>query len=139
MKVLKNSDVMKALKQKIRKRQRLREKVTKSVEVAIIGSSNKSFSSTSVNDWTNWVVLRGSEKAVAVDVEGIGKEIGVSFPGDITNMFNVLSRPKQAPKRPVLTLADEVGGVVGGEGVDFVYWWWGRCGADVYHQVTILE
>jgi len=140
VKVLKNLDVMKALKQKIRKRQRLREKVTKYVEVATIGSSNESFSSTSVtNDLTIWVVLRGSEKAVVVDVEDIGKEIGVSFPGDTNNIFNVLSCPKQASKGSVLTLADEVRGMVGGEGVDFVYWWWGTGGEDVCHQVTIFE
>jgi hypothetical protein len=83
MKVLKNSDVMKTLKQQIRKHQRLRKQVTKSAEVAPVGSSNESFSSVSVNnDWQNWVVLRGSEKATTEDVEGIGKVIEVSFPGE---------------------------------------------------------
>jgi len=86
MKVLKNSDVMKTLKQQIRKCQRLRKQETKSVEVAPVGSWNESFSSVSVNnDWRNWVVLRGSEKATAEDVEG-----------------------------PVLILAEDVSGAAGG-------------------------
>jgi len=110
MKVLKNSEVMKKLNQQIRKRQRLRKKISKSMEVATGGSSNESFSSVSVsNDWNNWVVLRGSEKVAAKDVEDIGKVIGVSFPGVTNNLFSVLSRSTHVSKGLVLTLAEDIG------------------------------
>jgi len=64
---------MKVLKNKIRKRQRQREKVTKSLEVGNQRSSNESSSASVNNDWKNWVVLRGKEEVVADDIWGIGK------------------------------------------------------------------
>jgi hypothetical protein len=60
------------------------------------------------------VLLQGREKAVAEDVEGIGKEIGVFFQGVTKNTFAVLSSPKQLPLGPVLSLVDDVGAVTGG-------------------------
>lgn len=69
-------------------------KVTKSLEVTHF-SNNESGSAASVNnDWKNWVVLRGNAKANEVDIEDIGKVIGVSFEGGLNNRFGVLSRSK---------------------------------------------
>jgi len=53
MKVLKNTEVMQVLKNKIRKRQRQRELVTKSLEVGNQGSSNESSLASLNNDWKN--------------------------------------------------------------------------------------
>jgi hypothetical protein len=43
------------------------------------------------NDWSNWLVLHGNEKAKSDDVRGIGKMVGLNYQGDKNNMFDVLS------------------------------------------------
>ena len=55
-----------------------------------VSSNNESQSSVN-NDWMNWLVLHGNEKAASADVCGIGKAIGLKFNGDKNNMFDVLS------------------------------------------------
>jgi len=96
MKFLKNSEVMKALKHKIRKCKAPRERVIKSLEEVTPVPANDSCSLASVNkDWTHWVVLCGNEEVAAKDVQDIGKTIGVSFKDDTQNMFSVLSRSKE--------------------------------------------
>ena len=56
-----------------------------------VSSNNESQSSVN-NDWMNWLVLHGNEKAASADVCGIGKAIGMKSNGDKNNMFDVLSR-----------------------------------------------
>jgi hypothetical protein len=103
MKVLRKSQIMKVLKQKIQNRRRQRERVTRSLEVVSLKSQNESSTSGSVNnDWSNWVALNGSEVAKAEDAKYIGSVIGVSFEGDCFNKFSVLSRQKKGDSRPVL-------------------------------------
>jgi len=105
---------MHVLKQKVRNRQRQREKVTKSLEVNQ-SSNNESGPVASVNnDWKNWVVLRGNAKATEADIQDIGKVIGASFEGDLNNKFSVLSRSKKAEFGPVLTPVGEGGREHGG-------------------------
>jgi hypothetical protein len=95
MKVLRDSKIMKILKQKIRNRRRQRERVTRSLEVANSNSTNDSSTMVSgKNDWQNWVVLNGSEAAKAADVQCIGKSIGLTFQGSGYNKFSVLNRQK---------------------------------------------
>jgi len=114
MKVLKNSPVMQVLKQKVRNRQSQRERVTKSLEVDQ-SSNNETGSVASVNnEWKNWVLLHGNEKAMEADVQDIGKVIGVSFQGDLNNKFSVLSRSKKAEYGPVLMSVGEGGREPGG-------------------------
>ena len=85
------------------------------MDLANVGCSNESFSSASVtNDWMNWVTLQGNGKVVAEDIEGIGKEIGVSFPSGSSNMFSALARSKHLLQGSVLTLVEDRGGVAGG-------------------------
>lgn len=68
MKVLKKSNVMKVLKQKVRNQQRQRQRVTKSLEVNQ-SSNNKSESLASVNNnWKHWVTLQGNEKATEEEI-----------------------------------------------------------------------
>ena len=43
------------------------------------------------NDWMNWLVLHGSDKAMSEDVRGIGKVVGLNFKRDKNNMFDMLS------------------------------------------------
>jgi len=62
-------------------------------KVNIIKTSSQSGSQASVNnDWTNWLVLHGSDKAKADDVRGIGKMVGLNFKRDKNNRFDVLFR-----------------------------------------------
>lgn len=103
MKVLRNTKVLKGLKQKIRNRRRQREKVIRSLEEVSRGTSNESSSMASINnEWQNWVALWGSDEANAKDIQGIGKLKGVSFNGNNHNKFSVLSRPKVVDVGPVL-------------------------------------
>jgi hypothetical protein len=114
VKVLKKSKLMKALNQKVCNRQRQRQRVTRSLEVNQ-HSKNDSTSLTSVNnDWKNWVALQGNEKATEIDIQEIGKVIGVSAKGDFSNKFSVLSRSKKDVLGPVLMPVAEGGGSVGG-------------------------
>lgn len=117
MKVFKNTEVMKALKSKIRKRQVLRVKVAKSVEEVNQVSSNEASSSTSMNnDWKHWVTLNADEKVVEDDITGIGRVISVSFKNDSQNKFSVLSRSMNDSLGQVLVLEEVSGGAVeGGE------------------------
>jgi hypothetical protein len=116
MKVLKDSKVMKILKQKIRNRQRQRARVTKSLEEVHHHSSNDSSTAVSAtNDWQNWVVLKGSTEAKANDIKDIGKSIGVSFQRLDQNSFGVLSRSKKVVMGPVLTPVVNDAGEVDGD------------------------
>jgi len=113
MKVLKDSKVMNVLKQKICNRCRRRERVTKSLEEVHQISSNDSSSAAPVtNDWTNWVVLKGSEEAKKDDINDTGKTIGVSFNGTTHNKFVALPRSKKVEEGPVLTPVVDEGGEV---------------------------
>ena len=116
MKVLNNFDVMKSLKKKIRRRQQLMARAVKSAEEVSIDSSNKWNASKSVNDWQNWMVLRGNEEVVSDDIQGFGKAIGVSFQGKTQNMFKVLSRPKQDTNGSVELAKEVVDGAGEGRG-----------------------
>jgi hypothetical protein len=103
LKALKDSKVMKVLKQKICSRRRRRERVTKSLEEAPHISFTDSEAAASVNnDWLNWVALKGGEEAKADDLNEIGKTIGVSFNGTTHNKFAALSRNKKVIGGPVL-------------------------------------
>jgi hypothetical protein len=107
MKVLRDSKIMKALKQKIRNRRRQRERVSRSLEMA--NSNNQSSSTASVNDWTNWVVLNGSEETRAADIQFIGKALGVSTIANSYNKFSALSRPRKIAAGPILELVNDEG------------------------------
>jgi hypothetical protein len=116
MKVLKDSKVMKELKQKVRNRQRRRARVTRSLEEVNNNFSNGSSKAVSVtNDWQNWVALKGSDEATASDVQDFGKSIGVSFQATSHNRFDVLSRSKKMTVGPVLTPVGLVEGELDGE------------------------
>lgn len=114
--MLKDSKVMKVLKQKIRNRPRRRERVTKSLEEVHQISSNDSSSTVFVNnDWINWVALKGGEEAKADDIHDIGKTVGVSFKRTTHNKFVVLSRSKKVEGGPVLMSVVHEGAKVTGE------------------------
>jgi hypothetical protein len=116
MKVLRNSKVLKHLKQKIHNRRRQRERVTKSLEEVNNFSNNETSSMASVNnDWQSWVVLKGDDKTKADDINDIGKAIGLSFSGANLNKFSVLSRSKKLDVGPVLSLVRDEGGEVDGD------------------------
>jgi tRNA A37 methylthiotransferase MiaB len=115
MKVLQSSKIMKELKQKIRNRRRQRERVTRSLEVVSQNSNKESSSTASVNDWQNWVVLRGSEETKAADIQNIGKAIGVFVTESTYNKFSVLSRPRTSGVGPVLMPVEDGGCTVGVE------------------------
>ncbi|KEH24095.1 hypothetical protein MTR_7g103360 [Medicago truncatula] len=52
---------------------------------------DRSTSSSSVNnDWQHWVVMREDQSVADADVRGIGKDIGIDFPGANQNRFAVL-------------------------------------------------
>ena len=115
MKVLQGSKELKVLNQKILKRRRQRERVTRSLEGSRQSSKSQETSSASVNnDWTNWVALNGSDASKAADIQAIGKTIGISFKGITQNMFSILVRPKGATSGPVLTPVEVEEGVVDG-------------------------
>jgi len=115
MKVLQGSKELKVLNQKIRKRRRQRERVTRSLEVIHQSTKSQSTSSASVNnDWTNWVALNGSDESKAADIQAIGKTICISFKGTNHNTFSVLARPKGVTAGPVLTPVEVEEGVVDG-------------------------
>lgn len=71
-------------------------------------NSTQSGSQASVNnnDWSNGLVLHGSDKAKSEDVRGIGKVVGLNFKGDKNNTFDVLSgvgrKNKEGDGREVL-------------------------------------
>lgn len=115
MKVLRDSKVMKVLKQKIRNRRHKRERITKSLEEVNQSSNNDSLYVASVtNDWKHWVVLKGSKEASEKDIHDIGETISVSFKSNNFNKFSVLTRPKQGDLEPVLTSVVGEGDVVEG-------------------------
>jgi len=117
LKVLHNSKILRVLKQNIRNRKRLREKVTRSLEQVHKSSLNESSSSASVhNDWKHWAVLHGNEETKAADVQDIGTSIGVSFKGSNHNNFSVLSRMKKVELGSVLTPVLEGRAEVSGRG-----------------------
>jgi hypothetical protein len=104
MKALKDTNVMKVVKQKIRDRQRQRARVTRSLEEVPHNFSNGFSNAVSMNnDWMHWVTLKGSEEATVIDIQDFGKTIGVSFKASCNNRFDVLSRPKKVVMGPVLT------------------------------------
>jgi hypothetical protein len=55
-------------------------------------SDLRSTSATSDNDWRNWVAVHGNDQLALEDIRGIGQTIGVTFRGDVENMFSVLTR-----------------------------------------------
>jgi hypothetical protein len=55
-------------------------------------SDLRSASGTSDNDWRNWVAVHGNDQLAMEDIRGIGQTIGVTFRGDVENMFSVLTR-----------------------------------------------
>jgi len=115
MKVLQGSKALKVLNQKVQKRRRQRERVTRSLDVIPQSSKSQSTSSASVNnDWTNWVALNGSDESKVADVQAIGKTLGISFTGTDHNTFSVLARPKGVTPGPVLNPVEVVEGVVDG-------------------------
>ena len=115
MKVLQGSKELKVLNQKILKRRRQMERVTRSLEGVHQSSKSQETSSASVNnDWTNWVALNGSDASKATDIQAIGKTIEISFKGSTQNKFSVLVRPKGAMVGPVLTPVEAEEGVVDG-------------------------
>jgi hypothetical protein len=115
MKVLRDSKMLKVLKQKIRNRRRQRERVTRSLELGSIRTNSNLNSMASVNnDWSNWVTLNGSDVAKAADTQYLGKVIGLSFKGDDQNKFSILSRTKRAVEEPVLKHVEVERGVKNG-------------------------
>ncbi|GAU38018.1 hypothetical protein TSUD_395770 [Trifolium subterraneum] len=63
------------------------------------------------NDWQNWVVMQGNDKAAEDDVWGIGKVIGVTPPSVNANSFNALVRAGKGQ----LASADAAQGERGGQ------------------------
>lgn len=99
--------VMKILKRKGRKYQGS-TKLKRAVNMISTESSEDiSSSSSSNNDWHNWVIVHGSEKVLREDARSIGDTIGVQL-GECNNMFGVLARKGVGKKK---RLASVEGGV----------------------------
>jgi hypothetical protein len=85
-------EVLQALRKTQRRRKGISDNFKKKNKAISNASSSQSGSQASVsNDWTHFVVLKGSEKAKADDVKGFGQKVGLKFTGDKNNMFDVLS------------------------------------------------
>lgn len=59
--------------------------------VRLMSSEDISSSSSTNNDWHNWVIVHGSEKVLSENARNIGDSIGVKL-GECNNMFGVLAR-----------------------------------------------
>jgi len=59
----------------------------------------KSSSTTSGDDWKNWVSLHDKTNGGSKDIVDIGKAIKLQFKGDCSNMFQVLSQPSKFEKK----------------------------------------
>jgi len=72
-----------------------------------IGNKNKesldakSSSTTSGEDWKNWLSLRDKSNGGGKDIVDIGKAINLQFKGDCSNMFQALSRPNKLERKIV--------------------------------------
>ncbi|GAU49411.1 hypothetical protein TSUD_407260 [Trifolium subterraneum] len=85
-------EVLKVLSKSLRSRKG-RNVINGSCELINQNSIGDTPSSTSTkNDWKNWVVMQGTDKIAADDVCDVGKAIGVKLIGDKANMFDILSR-----------------------------------------------
>ena len=77
--------------------------------ISIEPSEDISSSSSTSNDWHNWVIVHGSEKVLREDARNIGDTIGVKL-GECNNMFGVLAKKGMGKKKRV---ADGEGGSKG--------------------------
>jgi len=86
----------KQILQILKKQKRRRKAKTVTVSSTAIGVSatvsTKNSSSSTNDDWVNWVHLHGEPKSVAEDVKELGKVVGVKYQCDTSNNFNLLSR-----------------------------------------------
>jgi len=83
-------DVLRAL----RKTHRRRKGISKEVKEKATSTESSSQTGSQAlvnNDWTNWLVLHGSDKAMLEYVRGIGNKVGLDFKGGKNNSFDVLS------------------------------------------------
>ena len=115
MKVLEKSSVMEVLKQKVRNRQRQRERVSKSLEVNQCSNIESASVDSVNNDWKHWVTLQGKDKAIEEDIQGIRCDIGLNFAAAPINKLSVLSRSTKLNLGPVLSPREEGVGVVVGD------------------------
>jgi len=58
-----------------------------------------SSSTTSGEDWKNWISLHDKSNSCGKDIVDIGKVINLQFKGDCSNMFQVLSRPNKLERK----------------------------------------
>jgi hypothetical protein len=85
-------EALKALGRCVRRR-RAGDHANESYSTSCQASSDlRSASGTSDNDWRNWVAVHGNDQVAMEDIRGIGQSIGVTFRGDVENMFNALTR-----------------------------------------------
>jgi len=66
-------------------------------------------STSSGEDWKNWISLYDKSNGRCKDIVNIGKAINLQFKGDCSNMFQALSRPNNLERKTLK-------GVVGIEG-----------------------
>jgi hypothetical protein len=59
----------------------------------------KSSSTSSEEDWKNWISLHDKSNGRGKDIVDIGKAINLQFKGDCSNMFQVLSRPNNLERK----------------------------------------
>jgi len=97
MSVNDRGDILKTLKKQAKKRKvRTSSHSSKSKEPMLHSfpnthSDSSNSSGSSVNkDYENWINLKGTVEATTVDVENIGRVIGVKYNGDVMNKFNIL-------------------------------------------------
>jgi len=66
----------------------------------------KSSSTSSREDWKNWISLHDKSHGGGKDIVDIGKAINLQFKGDCSSMFQVLSRPNKLERK---TMKDDDG------------------------------
>jgi len=84
-------EVLQALRKNIKKRKLVSSGSQANVSVPDNSTQSGSQASVNNNDWSNWLVVHGSDRVKSDDVRGIGKMVGLNFKGDKNNMFDVLS------------------------------------------------
>lgn len=61
----------------------------------------KSSSTSSGEDWKNWISLHDKSNGRGKDIVDIGKAINLQFKGDCSNMFQALSRSNNLKRKTV--------------------------------------
>jgi len=105
-------EVLKTIRKQERKRQRelCLQRAMEGAAPGLLDGTTSSFSAN--NDWQHWVVMRGNEVVADDDVRGIGRDIGLDFPGAIHNRFEVLHGEGKAATSGEVARNEGVGGSV---------------------------